>query len=73
MSSDVCIFLYSTGWWYDAGDTAQLLIFIQGVNDRFDIITELPSIEAMKGTLGDRICMKGCQQLLNDISYSGTS
>jgi hypothetical protein len=28
---------------------AQLLKFIQGVNDKFDVINELMSTEAMKG------------------------
>jgi hypothetical protein len=32
-----------------ASDATQLLIFIQGVNDKSDVITKLLSIGAMKG------------------------
>jgi hypothetical protein len=47
----------------DTSDTAQWLIFIRGVNGKFGVITELLSLEAIKD----------CQELLNDISYHGTS
>jgi hypothetical protein len=33
--------------------TAQLLIFIRGVNDKFDVITELLSVYAVKGRTGE--------------------
>jgi hypothetical protein len=35
----------------DASDKAQLLIFIRGVKDKFDVISELLSMGAMKGTI----------------------
>jgi hypothetical protein len=34
-------------------DTAQLLIFIRGANDKFDVITALLYMEAMKRTTTD--------------------
>lgn len=47
----------------DVTDTAQLLIFIRGVNDEFDITQELLSMESMKDTTtGEDLLMKvkGC-------------
>jgi len=53
---NVCILLYSTRWqyWWKWHNS------IQGVNDKFDVITEVLSMEAMKATT-DEGCMKECQ------------
>jgi len=41
----------------DSSDTVQLLIFIRGVNDKFDVITALLSTEVMTGTTtGKDLC-----------------
>jgi hypothetical protein len=42
------------------------------VNDKSDVITELLSIDAMKGTTVEDF-MKGSQQFLSDISYRATN
>jgi hypothetical protein len=37
----------------DAGDTAQFLILLRSVNDKFDVVTELLSVDAMKGPIAE--------------------
>jgi len=37
----------------ETSDTAQLLIFVRTVNDRFDVVIELLSVAAVKGTATD--------------------
>jgi hypothetical protein len=55
----------------DARHTAPLLIFLRNANDRFDVITDLLSTDAMKGTIAEN-CMKG-SQFLRGISYGETN
>ncbi|XP_034547514.1 general transcription factor II-I repeat domain-containing protein 2-like [Notolabrus celidotus] len=52
----------------DIKDTAQLLIFIRGINDRFEIVEEFLAMESMRGTtrgsdLYDKV--SGCLERLN--------
>jgi hypothetical protein len=70
--SDLRVLDYSVAWRYDV---TQLKIcdVVRDVNAKFGDVTEFISMEAVKGSEADeRIFMKGCQQLLNDICYRGT-
>jgi hypothetical protein len=41
----------------DIGDTSQLLTFIRAVNDKFEAVTELRSVEATRGAAsGEFFC-----------------
>jgi hypothetical protein len=38
----------------DSSDTVQLLTFLLGVNNKFDVVRELLSTDAVKGTIIDK-------------------
>lgn len=52
MATTKAIYIHSQKCKTDASDQDQLQISIRGVNDNSDGITELISMEAMKGTTG---------------------
>jgi hypothetical protein len=48
----------------DACDTAQLVIFVRGIDAEFEITEELPGHQSKKGTTtGEVICQKLCETL----------
>ncbi len=55
----------------DIKDTVQLLIFIRGINDNFEIIEESLAMESLKETTRERTCMAACWGSSRGTSYLG--
>lgn len=62
-------FLYLSPALGDRSDESDSRIYDTRSAHTLDVITELLSIKAMEGTTADKDFRKGCQQLLNVISY----